>query len=400
MDDIPTQPSLGQSDSGGELHHRDDPLALCLFTDVFPPTVGGAQTVLVHLAAALHERGHRPIVMAPAARKPWDDRQYGVPVIRHRRLVSKRVAVRAILLRLLALHKRHRFDIVHCHAAYPQAYVARTFQWLTGTPYVVRPHGADILPGDSIRRSPRLDRRMRRGLAAASVVIAQSDFMADIIRSVGVNDARIRVIHNGVDVTAFAAALPFDHPRPYIVGIGNFVPHKGFDLLLRAYAIANPSADLLLAGDGPEAERLAALVRELGIADRVRLLGQISGERKVSLYRSARFLVCPSRREPFGNVILEAMASGLPVVATDVGGNSEMVTPEVSGLLCVPESPGALAEAIVQLTASDMLRDRLAEGATREVRRFEWARAVDRYVATYREASRAPLTGGAHPTGG
>ena len=216
-------------------------------------------------------------------------------------------------------------------------------------------------------------------------MIAQGESLHDVIVELGVDRGRITIINNGVDVSAFAAAEPFPHPRPYILGLGSLVPHKGFDLLVEAYArLREPSVDLLIAGDGGEASALAGLIEQRGLGDRVRLIGAVTGERKVSLYRSAAFFVCPSRREPFANVILEALAAGLPVVATDVGGNAEMVRPEVNGLLCAPESPPALAAGIERLLAEPQLAARLRAAAMPSVTSHAWPRVAERYLEIYR----------------
>ena len=361
-------------------------LSICLFSDVSLPSLGGAQTVLDCLAKRLVERGHRPIVVVPPAKTACDDGRLGYPIHRHRRQLSKRMGTRLVLPRLLLLHRRHRFDLIHCHAAYPQAHVAATLGRWCGIPFVVRPHGSDILPDDVIRRSPWLARRMRRAIGAAAAVIAQGDYLRGIIEDVGVPPDRIRVINNGVDIAAFRDAAPYPHPRPYILGLGCLVPHKGFDLLIRGYAtLPAGRPDLLIAGAGPEMAALRALAEQLGVAGQVTLLGPVVGEPKISLYRSARFFVCPSRREPFANVILEAMAAGLPVVASDVGGNREMVRHQHTGLLCEPESPAALAEAMQRLLADSGLVARLTAGVARSIPGFDWSAVADRYVELYQE---------------
>lgn len=372
-------------------HQSGESLSICLYTSCCPPTIGGAQTVLDQLARNLVARGHRPLVVAPASREPWDDRCLGYPVVRYRRPISKRFAVRAILPRLVALHVRHRFDLVHCHTAYPHAYVASTLRRLLGLPYVVRPHGADVLPGDEVRSSCRLDARMRKGLHAADAVIAQGEHLRDVIADVGVAAGRIHVVNNGVDSTAFRSAEPFPHPRPYLLGLGGLVPHKGFDLLLRAYArLPSPRPDLLIAGAGPEAASLSALACELGIVERVRFLGVVTGERKVGLYRSASLFVCPSRREPFANVILEAFAAGLPVVATDIGGNRELVRDGTNGLVCAPESADGMATAVQAVLSSPELAARLRSGALETGLLHDWSHVVPRYLAVYRGVIAGP----------
>jgi glycosyltransferase involved in cell wall biosynthesis len=168
--------------------------------------------------------------------------------------------------------------------------VGATFKKLWGVPLVIRPHGADVLPDGQTRRHPRLARRLQRTLAAADAVIAQGRFLRDVIRDLGVAEHRIHTIHNGVDLAAFSTGTPFPHPRPYILGVGKFMQHKGFDVLLRAYArLANPAPDLLLAGTGPEDAALQSLARQLGVGQRVHFLGFVEGQTKVNLFRSAAF---------------------------------------------------------------------------------------------------------------
>lgn len=379
------------------MSHDPRSLSICLYSDVSLPSLGGAQTVLDCLARRLVERGHRPVVVAPPAKTPCDDSRLGYPIHRHRRQFSKRMGTRLVLPRLLLLHRRHHFDLIHCHAAYPQAHVAATLKRWCGIPFVVRPHGSDILPDDVIRRSPWLTRRMQRAIGEAAAVIAQGHYLREVIEDVGITRDRIRVINNGVDLAAFRdpAAAPHPHPRPYILGLGGLVPHKGFDLLVRGYALLPAGRpDLLIAGAGSEMPAVRALSEELGVARQVTFLGPVVGDLKVSLYRSARFFVCPSRREPFANVILEAMAAGLPVVATDVGGNREMVRHEVNGLLCEPESPSSLAEAMRRLLADPRLAASLAAGVARSIPEYDWSAVADRYVAVYQEVVQKAVEGG------
>jgi glycogen(starch) synthase len=312
-------------------------------------------------------------------------------VSRYARPFSKRFGVRQTLLPLLRLHWQHRFQLLHCHSSYPPAYVGATFKRLTGLPLVIRPHGADVLPEGRIRRHPRLARRLRRTLAAADAVIAQGRFMRTVIQDLGVGADRIYTIHNGVDLTAFATGTPFPHPRPYMLGMGKMMRHKGFDVLLRAYArLATSSPDLLLAGSGPERPSLEALTQQLGIASRVHFLGFVDGQQKVNLFRSAQFFVCPSRREPFANVILEALAAGLPVVASAVGGNTELIQDGAHGLLFPSADDLTLASTLQRLLDDPMLLSRLRAAIPRFVRDFDWPVVAARYRGLYHDLLHRP----------
>ncbi len=360
-------------------------MRICFYTDTFLPHVGGAEVVLDNLARQLSRRGESVVVLAPSV-VDHDDASFGYPVVRYRKPFSKRIGVRQTLPKLLKLHAQQRFDVIHCHSAYPPAYVATTVRGWFGTPIVVRPHGSDILPGERIRKHPRLERRVRETLQSVDSVVAQGKFLQDVVRDLGVDERRVRIIHNGVDLATFAHGQPFDHPNPYVLGLGNLSHRKGFDVLLRAYArLQEPTHDLIIAGDGPESTSLRQLAGELGVSRRVRFLGAVEGQRKVDLYRSARFFVCPSRREPFANVILEALASRLPVVASKVGGNTELVKDGGHGLLFESEDDSALAAGMRQLLQQPDYTNRLGEAAGRFVKEFDWPVVAERYLNLYRE---------------
>jgi glycosyltransferase involved in cell wall biosynthesis len=360
-------------------------MRICLYTNTFFPLVGGAEMVLHNLATHLTADGQHAVVLAPHIRRRDNRVAAMYPIYRYAKPTSKRFGTRQILVHLSWLYWRQRFQVLHCHSGYPSAYVGATFKRLFGIPLVVRPHGCDVLPGDRIRKHPRLEQRLRRALAAADAVIAQGQFLKDVILELGVAEKRIHIIHNGVDLAAFAHGTPFPHPRPYLLSLGKLKPHKGIDILLRAYArLPNPAADLLIAGHGGQRAALETLAQQLGIGSRVRFVGFVSGQEKINLYRSAMFFVCPSRREPFANVILEALAAGLPVVASAVGGNRELVHHERHGLLFPAEDEPALASVLHCLLDTPTLLPCLRANVPGFVQQFDWSSVAQQYLALYR----------------
>lgn len=361
------------------------------YTFSFLPIIGGAEILLHGLAESLTERGHEVTVWAPRVRG-WDNRVAArYRLCRYARPSSKRFGARQTLLRLLLETWGRRLDVLHCHGAYPAGYVGAAFKRLTGTPLLIRPHGADILPGEWIDRDPRLAARMRRSLMAAAAVVAQGESLAERLREMGVPAERLRIIHNGVRLhDSGACELPAE---PSILAMGSLSPKKGFDTLLRAFSLVRqrlPEARLTIAGDGPEGPRLHEVAGRLGIADAVAFPGLVTGEAKTALFSRARAFVSSSRREPFANVILEAMAAGRPIVATRVGGNVEMVDDEVSGLLVEPEDPDGLAKAILRLLGDRERATVMGRAARRRVEvLFSWDGMVDTYEALYRELGAA-----------
>lgn len=369
-------------------------MRLCFYTHSFLPLVGGAELVLHNLATHLAARGEDVVVMAPAMRRPWNDQDVDYPIYRFPRPSSKRWGVRQTLVPLAWQHWRHRFQVLHCHSGYPAAYVGATFKTLFRTPLVVRPHGADILPDGKTRRHPRLARRLRQALQAADAVIAQGRFLKEVIVELGVAEQRIHTIHNGVDLNLFASGTPYPHPRPYILGVGKLMRHKGFDVLLRAYArLPHSAPDLLIAGVGAESDPLQHLAQELGIAQRVTFVGFVEGHTKVNLFRSAQCFVCPSRREPFANVILEALAAGVPVMASAVGGNVEQLHHGVHGFLFPSDDDTALTCVLQEFLENAALQVRMRAAIPAWVRNFDWATVVTRYLELYQELARMSSPG-------
>ncbi|HJU20072.1 MAG TPA: glycosyltransferase [Stellaceae bacterium] len=182
-----------------------------------------------------------------------------------------------------------------------------------------------------------------------------------------------------------AAAAPLDRAllgtpeeAPLALALGRLHPNKGFDLLLAALA-AVPQVHLWIAGTGALSASLERLALRLGLSRRVRFLGW--REDVPELLASADFLVCPSRHEPLGNVVLEAWAARVPVVALASEGPRELIAHDQSGLLVPPEeAPGALARAIARLSEDPSLRARLAAGGRRAFETgFTEAAVVGRY---------------------
>jgi glycosyltransferase involved in cell wall biosynthesis len=171
----------------------------------------------------------------------------------------------------------------------------------------------------------------------------------------GVPAARVAVLRNGVDLALFrpldraAARREFGIDGPAIASVGHLVARKGHDFAIRVLA-SLPGWRLLVAGDGPERDALRALGAALGVADRVVILGRLPQSRLVSLYNAADMLVLASDREGLANVLLEAMACGTPVVATDRWGAREVTSP-AAGLLAA-RADAAILAAIRALAAA------------------------------------------------
>lgn len=239
----------------------------------------------------------------------------------------------------------------------------------------------------------RLDRFLMRWTVrhlfpvADRIVVVAESLAEDLIGRFGVDPDRVVVLHNplhlaGIRQQARASApeLSFAEGRPVVVGVGRLVHLKGFDLLIEALARL-PERDrpwLALIGDGPERADLEGLATRLEVRDRVRFLGMQANPWR--LMRRATLLALPSRTEAFPNVLGEALALGLPVVAAECSaGVREYLDDGECGLLVEPEDPEALAAGLTQLLGDELRRDDLSRKGLEHMRRFDLPEAARRY---------------------
>jgi D-inositol-3-phosphate glycosyltransferase len=244
--------------------------------------------------------------------------------------------------------------------------------------------------------SPPVRIRMERALArdVDRVVATSTDEVAELLR-IGAVRRRITVVPSGVDVEQFSPDGPVAEKgdRKRVLCIGRLVPRKGFDTVIRALA-AVPDAELVIAG-GPaaddlagneEAGRLLRLAERFGVADRVRLIGAVPRPDVPALLRSADLVVCTPWYEPFGIVPLEAMACGVPVVASAVGGFLDTVVDGATGTLVPPRRPDRLAAAMRKLLAEPFWREAYGTaGVDRARSRYSWDRIAAGTLAVYED---------------
>jgi len=282
--------------------------------------------------------------------------------------------------RLAHAFRRLQPDIVHTRNAEAFYYGAAAAR-LAGVPVVHSEHGR-VFPEKWHRAL--VQRVMLRNVAAAFAVTRQ--LADDMVTQIGVPAGRFKVLYNGVDTQKFGARSPRE-PRPEITlgSVGRLVKVKNYGLLLRTVARlpAELCWRLLLVGDGPERESLERMVRELGLQGRVQLLGH--REDVPELLSQFDIFVLPSLSEGMSNTLLEAMAAGVAVVASDVGGNREIIEPGRSGLLFRSDDLQAAVQAIGNLVADSDLRVRLAAaGLERAEKTFGMRAMLDAYEELYR----------------
>ena len=291
--------------------------------------------------------------------------------------------------------RRGRYDVIHVHWPMPHALLGRAAQLASGAPVVSTFYSVEVR---WIAKSlPLLTGLLKWTIRSPAQAVAISTSTADEMR---------RLVDVPIEVIPYTVALPPSPPRTRARGgefrvlfVGRLVERKGVHVLLRALARLPDDSPvrLVVCGDGPERPRLEALARELGVLGRVELAGRVSDERLRTEYAEADAFVLPAivdargDTEGLGVVLLEAMNSRVPVVASDAGGITDIVEHERTGLLVPPGDEGALAAALARLAGDPALARALGEaGYRRLTERFTWDAIVSKWIAIYRQVSGAP----------
>ena len=290
-------------------------------------------------------------------------------------------------------------EVIHVHWWFPGG--LSVWPRLTRrTPFVITSHGTDLFLIDRVPAAARLAGPIFR--AAAEVTVISSPLVSRAER-LGVPRQRISVIPMPIDrAVATAIELPLDpaRPRDRLLFVGRLVERKGAVFAIRALAELTQrgrSARLVVVGEGPEREALIALATSLGVGDRVELTGALSPSEVRTHYATGGIFVMPAvtdwkgEQEGFGMVIVEAMAYGLPVVASRSGGIPDIIRDGENGLLVPERDVAALADAIQRVIDDGALAGRLAASARDDVRhRFAPARIATAFDTVYRRAARQP----------
>jgi teichuronic acid biosynthesis glycosyltransferase TuaC len=339
--------------------------------------------------AALAAR--RPAALLEPLRQPLRGELDGVPVGYVPFLAPPRPtsygrwgawAAPTLALALRGLARRWPFDLVHAHYAAPAGDAVRRAR--TGRPLVISVHGGDVL--SVAHGSPAGARAVRSGLAAARLVLANSEGTAERSRALGAGATR--VVHLGTDLPP--APVPHDGP-PVVVTVGHLVARKRHADVLRALWLLrdeHPELRWVVVGDGPERPALEHLARELGLADRVELRGQLPPGEASAAARSATAFVLPSVDEAFGVAYVEAMAGGVPAIGCRGEAGPEEIAAAGGGIRLVPAAdPEAIAAELRLLLGERRWRRELGGEARANVAaHFTWEACGRATVAAYEDA--------------
>lgn len=272
--------------------------------------------------------------------------------------------------KLISIVRRFNIGLIHAHFLLPPGLIGVCVGSLLGKKTAVTAHGSDLMIQ---AKNPILRRLIKFVLKRADYVLVVNQTLKDKVLELGINQDKVYITPNAVDVEKFnpqKRELPSDMKmsadKPVLLFVGNLVFQKGVKYLLEAKKLMKNDAELLVVGDGPLRQELVMKVKDDGIPDVV----FVGARRDVDqIMPSADVFVLPSISEGFPITILEAMASGLPVVATNVGGISEVMNEEV-GIMLNPSSPMELARALDKILENKTLMTDMGVAAREQALKY------------------------------
>jgi glycogen synthase len=369
----------------------------------YPPLGGGAAVATAALAHGLAERGVVVDVVTAGAEsgtQAADEAEQRLTVYRVR---SRRTGIHqagmadagSYLIAALPLIRRlmraHSYDAIHVYFSLPTGALL-PFLRLRGTPVVVSLRGSDVPGYDPHNRGLQVAHRLLAPLTRwiwrrADRVVAVCESLGQLAR-VTYPDLRYSVVPNGVDLELFhPAAAPRQSPTRAIrcLAVARLIERKGLGDLIRGLALLERGRfQLDIVGGGADERTLRDLAVANGVAGEVRFLGPLPRAEVARRYREADLFTLPSSAEAFGNVFAEALASGLPIVSSAVGGIPDLVEHGTNGLLVKPGDIKGLAAAICYLADDPELRMGMAErNRAKAEATLEWSHVTRRYLSTY-----------------
>ncbi len=294
--------------------------------------------------------------------------------------------------RVREMQRSQRIDLIHAHAPLPCGHAAMLLSAELSLPYIVSVHGLDAFSSQQVHgRSGEWCRRISQRVYRSSrrVICISEHVREQVLEGTG-SGCRTSVVYNGVDPEFFSPGSQPSSNGPIILSVGNLIPIKGHEVLIRAVGslVADfPNLTLEIIGDGAELSRLQALTHQLKVAERVRFLGRQSRQQVASAMRRCTVFALPSRYEGLGCVYLEAMSAGKPVIGCRGQGIAEIIQHGSNGFLVGPENEKELALALALLLRDESRRRNLGAAARDTIlERLTLTQQAESLARIYREA--------------
>jgi glycosyltransferase involved in cell wall biosynthesis len=312
-------------------------LRICLYTPTFFPAVGGAEKDADMIARGLQSRGHFVGVLGQKMKGVMPDLPY--PVRQYRRPPSQHLCTDILQMSLQRTLRKWRPDVVLALYAYPNAYIASKLKKRYGFALVAAPQGADLYLNFHALSKPRVPDLIRRGYSRCDRIVVFSRWITERLQEVvGDSLPPTDFVPNGIDLDEYdsilsdARSLPPNLPvkKPYLLQLARVAPVKRQTMAIEAvhrmrHVFEAKNLQYVIVGDGNAMGEVRAMVEKLNLGSIIKLLGTRSGAEKLWLIDNALFGVSTSREEAFGNVLLEFMAAGKPMLLSDIGAHVELM---------------------------------------------------------------------------
>ncbi|MEM1142995.1 MAG: glycosyltransferase family 4 protein [Pseudomonadota bacterium] len=396
-------------------------MKVVLYSHLFLPKIGGREIAVNNLAGALFDIGIDVRVVGPRVVRGKAAVTRPFPVHRYPRAGRSRLQNqdRSALLQEWQMaaaltYDRLRWgaDIIHAHSSFPGASIAaRSLSVLPGARLVVTPHGIDINTdveaGYGMRLNETLARKIDRSLKTAAAVTAISDGVRENLRRAGVPQEKLWRVDNGIDVDRFRDPVPVNVRKVFgipdgmklLLSVGNYHPLKGQGVIIEALKSLGdriPDLGLVIIGRGTEA--LRDQIDKAGLSQRVFLTGELPFKSSAvessadaidliaAFYQQCDLYVAASKAEGAEGLslaVLDSFAAGIPLIATAISGNRDVVVDGVNGLLVAPGDASAIADAIARLLRDPVLCAALAAQGQRRADELSWRSVAKAYVKVY-----------------
>jgi glycosyltransferase involved in cell wall biosynthesis len=365
---------------------------ILIINSEYPPIGGGAGNASANLARCLASIGYTVTVLTVRfANQPHKETRdgvtiYRIPALRRRQdrstAFEQLTFIASASLHILGLIRQLKPNATLAFFGVPSGAVAWLLKKLYRIPYIVSLRGGDVpgfRPYDFKTFHKLMGPFLRVIWHTADAVIANSEGLRDLALAFD-SHTDIPIIPNGVDGLHYKNDAREWSPAR-LFSVGRIVHQKGLDLGLRALAqLKDLEWEWRIAGDGPQMDALKSLAQELGISERVTFLGWQTREELTQWYHHSNLFLFPSRHEGMPNAVLEAMSSGLPVVATRIAGSEELVLDGVTGLLVNAEDVDSLRDGLRRLIVEEKMRMQMGQASRRRVEEeYSWENTARQY---------------------
>ncbi len=375
-------------------------MKVCIVTGIFPPDIGGPATYVSCLAEALHKIGWDIEVITYSDKKL----ESTTPFTIHRILRNSPFRTVKTFIKVFVVGKKS--DLLFINGLFYPSVLANNFLRkpliikLVGDFAWERARNRKLTQKafDDFQKTPQTGKIKRwqkirnKCLRKAEKIIVPSEFLKNVVKNWGY-EQKIELIYNGVEedyanevenISKIQAKTKLGFKNDILLSIGRLTSWKGFDTLIRLISTIERTTKLIIIGDGPERDHLQWLSKSLNVSDRVIFAGRIERNQIPYYLKAADRFILNSGYEGFPHIILEAMAVGTPVVASNIGGNKELIENNINGILVEKDDINQIQSAIARLTSDTNFFGNIVRNARQTAARFTWQKTVTETIALFR----------------